>query len=198
MNMGTQLTRSGAFSNVKTLDDVVKAYWDLFDKSKQGEAHDDPVVEFCREAPNLRLAISRAVDGRRKDGKMFSKGTCVRASSKLEMTNNLLRAEEAISQHTIFDNLYDAVDRASPWGIGRMTKYAVTERIGAFLKVYPKDYLYLHAGPLQGWKKLTGIRGNPYRVPWNTVPASLRTIPNYHVENLLCEFRELLRPEMIQ
>lgn len=201
MNMGTKLFKSGIFDHIRTLSDVVEAYWLLFEKSKQGEAHDDPVVEWCREAESLNQAIRRAVDGRRRDGKMFSKGTCVRASSKASLSKNL----EYIADHqpekflkaSSFEDIYDIVDECSPWGIGRMIRYAVTERIGGYLGIEPKNYLYLHAGPLEGWKRLTGARGTIYRVPWSTVPEPFKTVPVFHLENLLCEFRLVLKPEML-
>ena len=78
-----------------------------------------------------------------------------------------------------------------------MSIYAVSERIGAYLGLKPEAFLYLHAGPLVGWKNLTGCVGKPHRVPWSEVPPALRVLPNFEVENLLCEFRRHLHPRMM-
>ena len=102
-----------------------------------------------------------------------------------------------IANITDFDPLYDLVKRSAPWGIGNMSIYAVSERIGAYLGLKPEAFLYLHAGPLVGWKNLTGCVGKPHRVPWSEVPPALRVLPNFEVENLLCEFRRHLHPRMM-
>jgi hypothetical protein len=204
MNVGTKLTKSGALAHLSTLDDIVEDYISRFqlkfesDHANHSKGHDDPVVGFAKEAPSIAVAIARAVDGRRRDGKLFSKGSCVRNSSKAEMTKRLLARQSECQRAKSFEQLYDVVAKASPWGIGPMSKYAVTERVGAYLGIKPEAYLYVHAGPLQGWKRLTGHAPPEGRVPVSSLPPPLRRIELYHVENLLCEFRDLLHPGMLR
>jgi hypothetical protein len=199
MNVGTRLQKTGMLDHLKTLDDVVEDYLKRFDFSSaaanHSKGHDDPVVDFCREADCLATAVKRAVDGRRRDGKLFSKGSCVRTSSKQEMAEALLKRLPEVRKCRDFEQLFEVVDACSPWGIGPMSRYAVAERIGAYIKIKPKAFLYLHAGPAKGWKALTG-RAAPSRVAVEALPKALRRIELYHVENLLCEYRDTLRPRM--
>jgi hypothetical protein len=200
MNVGTQLTKSGALAHLKTLDDVVEDYKVRFSFSqasaRNSVGHDDPVVDYCKEAPNLATAIGRACDGRRHDGKLFKKGSCVRTESKKELANKLRAKIETLRNAKDFEHIYGVVEATQVWGIGRMSVYAIAERIGAYLGIKPKAYLYLHAGPLEGWKRLMGYEPANGRVAVSVLPKPFRTIELYHVENLLCEYRELLHPGM--
>jgi hypothetical protein len=200
MNTGTQLTKSGALAHLRTLEDVVEDYKVRFNFAGDGVRnsvdHDDPVVDYCKEAPNLAVAIDRAAAGRRKDGKLFKKGSCVRTESKKELANKLKAKIEKLRNAKTFETIYGVVEETQVWGIGRMSVYAIAERIGAYLGIKPQAYLYLHAGPLQGWKRLMGYEPRDGRVATSVLPKPLRTIELYHVENLLCEYRDLLNREM--
>lgn len=202
MNLGTKMTRAGKLAHVATLDDVVDEYLLHFKfeaGAERSAGHHDPLIDFCREAPDLETAIRRAVDGRRRDGKMFSEGSCVRASSKEEFARELVGSQDALrARSDDFDLLHDLVRFHAPWGIGTLTVYNVTARIAAYFGTHPERHIYVHAGPLKGWKRLTGTRGNPYRVPLTDVPAPLLRLKPYQIEDLLCEFRDLLHPEMMR
>jgi hypothetical protein len=200
MNAGTQLAKRGQLNHLKTLDDVVDDYEKRFSfaqsSARNSVGHDDPVVDFCKEAPSLIVAINRAAEGRRRDGKLFKKGSCVRTEAKAEMAAKLQTKIADIRRAKDFEQLYELVSNASPWGIGPMTRYAVTERIGAHLGIKPEAYLYLHAGPEIGWHRL--MREKPGRVAVADLPPQFRRIELYHVENLLCEYRDVLNPEMLR
>lgn len=202
MNAGTRMTASGAFNHLKTLDAVVDNFMERFgysDNDFESHSHHDPVIQFCVNAPNLKTAIRRAVDNRRSDGKMFSLGSCVRNSSKAEWSNLLVSAVflPRIVKAKIFEEVFDPVREARPWGIGETSVYMTSVRIGAYLGLHQRDFLYLHAGPLIGWKRLTGTKGSPYRVPWSSVPAPLRRLSPPRVEDLCCEFRDFLHPGLL-
>jgi hypothetical protein len=179
---------------------VVEDYKMRFDFSKakanNSVGHDDPVVDYCKEAPNLSTAITRACDGRRRDGKLFKKGSCVRTESKKQLAAALRVKIDTLRKAKTFEDIYGVVEATQVWGIGRMSVYAIAERIGAFLEIKPKEYLYLHAGPLEGWMRLMGYRPAEGRVAVSILPKPFRTIELYHVENLLCEYRELLHSGM--
>jgi hypothetical protein len=168
------------------------------DHANHSKGHDDPVVDFAKEAPSLIEAVRRAVEGRRRDGKMFSKGSCVAWEAKRELAKRLMARQDKVRRARTFEQLYDVVAEASPIGIGPMSRYAVSERIGAYLGIKPQHFLYVHAGPLQGWKRLTGHAPPEGRIARTALPPALRLIELYHVENLLCEYRELLHPGMLR
>jgi hypothetical protein len=201
MNKGTQLTKSGALAHLTTLTLVVEDYKMRFDFSNAGKnnsvGHDDPVVDFCKETTSLPVAIDRACAGRRRDGKLFKKGSCVRTLSKKDLAEKLKAKLSAIRGAKTFEDVYDIVNSVSPWGIGAMSKYAIAERIAAYLDIKPEAYLYLHAGPLEGWKRLMRYKPVGGRVAVSVLPKPFRKIELYHVENLLCEYRDLLHPGML-
>lgn len=209
MNTGTRLTKQGRFSSLSTLSEVVSAYQELFDFREAGENHGvdthDPVLDWCREASSIRKCIKRAVEGRRRDGKMFSEGSCIRESSKENLEINLLHYSvlPALLYAQTFEDVYNKVRSSAPWGIGDLTIYNVANRIAAYLEIKPEAYLYIHAGPLKGWKALMGrswkgTNGETFRVPWEAVPEPLRVLPPHRVEDFLCEMRDVLHPGLLE
>lgn len=202
MNVGTKLTAQGAFNHLKTLDDVVTNFMERFGYNEgelQSISHHDPVLPYTIEAPSLKIAIERAVANRRPDGKMFSLGSCVRNSSKDEWSKALTKPDTImmIGTASTFEEVFDPVREKRPWGIGETSAYMTAVRIAAHLNLHQKNFLYLHAGPLQGWKRLTGTKGSPYRVPWSEVPAPLRRLSPPRVEDMLCEYRDYLSPRLL-
>jgi len=195
LNVGTRLTAQGAFAHITTLEQVVASYRERFDFSSQG-GHHDPVLAWCKKAFTLESAIVRACSGRREDGKMFSKGSCVKTSSRGELATELLIRQEALEEVPDFEGVYDVVDGCGVKGIGRMMKYNVSERVGAYLKIYPQNFVYLHAGPLKGYRRLTGHRGEVHRVPKSSLPREFQELSIHDIEDCLCEYRDVLRREM--
>jgi hypothetical protein len=205
LNDGTRLTKAGKLRHLKTLEDVVKDYFSRpafvysGDDPNRSEGHHDPLIDYCKECKTLEEVIARAVAGLRRDGKVFSEGSCLRASSKRNMAKRMLKNKARLRAALgDFDALYDVVKELAPWGIGATTVYNVTCRIAAWKNTHPRLYLYVHAGPLKGWKALTGAKGSVYRVPVDQLPRPFRRVPLHKLEDLLCEYRDLLHPGMIK
>lgn len=206
MNTGTQMTKSGQLAHCKTLSDLVREYNRLFQfdgnyqhKSERSVGHHDPVIDVCKEASSLHDCIVKAVDGKTKQGKTFSEGSCVRTSSKMLLAEALTK-QPYLGHLTLardFERIYDLVREAKPWGIGSLTVYNVAARIAAYKDIHPEKFLYLHAGPLVGWKRLTGCKVSPYRVPIEEVPEALRVLPMHKLEDFFCEFRNFLHPWLL-
>lgn len=200
MNTGTKLTKAGQLNHLKTLDDVVTDYKQRFKFHagvERSEGHHDPVIDFCREANDINLVIRRAVDGRRRDGKMFSEGSCIDRKSKQKLLAKLCRIASQLHNCTDFDSIYDLVREHRVKGIGNLTTYNVAARIAAWKGLLPEKYLYVHAGPLKGWKALTRASGIVYRVPAEQLPKALTKLPLHKVEDLLCEYSEFLHPGLL-
>jgi hypothetical protein len=197
MNAGTRATRRGEFSHITSLRGVVEEYHKRF--AHLNGAHHDPVMEFVRASRDLPEAIKRAVDNKTREGKTFSKLSCVRTMSQIEfaaaLTANLHRLMEYRSD---FDVLHDFVHSKAPWGIGDLSIYVVAERIACYLGTEPRRYLYLHAGPKKGWRRLTGRRDVPARVAVSTLPPPLRDLPVHQLEDLMCEFSDFLHPGLAE
>lgn len=198
MNLGTRMTAAGAFAHLATLDDIVDEFKRTYEE-RFGDGHHDPVVEFTREAHDLLTAIKRACEGRRRDGKMFSKGSCVRAESRKVILERLLEEGqmEMMAAAGSFEDIYDTVKINAPWGIGPMMIYNIAERIGAYRNIYPERYVYLHAGPMKGWRRMMGKSERRFRVPVEEIPHQLRSLKPHDVEDFLCEFRDLLHPGLL-
>ena len=201
INIGTRLTSQGALSHLKTLDDVVTDYLKRFDftvaRGPHGVDHHDGVVDHCLTSRDLSQCIERAVDSRLASGKMFSENSCIAAKAKQELAAHLLQVQDRFKQCKTFEDVYDVVSARQISGIGLLMKYCVTSRVAAYLGIHPKDYLYLHAGPAKGWKALTGKRAD-YRMPVASLPKALRRLSAHRIEDLFCEYREALRPEMMR
>ena len=130
---------------------------------------------------------------------MFPEDSCIDAAARRTFLNKLLKIKSKIVLIAMFDDLHDLLESQAPKGIGALSVYNCTSRIAAWLKCGPTKRLYLHAGPLKGWKKLTGCKGSPRHVPWLEVPAPMRQrLASHQLEDLLCEYRDLLKPEMMQ
>jgi hypothetical protein len=198
VNQGTRLTKSGAFAHIKTLEQVVADYRKRFDFSSQG-GHHDPCLAWTKKASTFPVAIERACSGMTESGKMFSKGSCVRAVSREKLAKALKDRYAALKRATTFEHIYDEVFATEVWGIGPMMFYNVSERIGAWLEIYPEHYVYLHAGPLQGFRRLTGSKGrlSMNRVTRLSLPPVLAALSVHDIEDLLCEYRDLLGPRFL-
>lgn len=72
-------------------------------------------------------------------------------------------------------------------------------RIGAHLNIdiEHSDWVYVHRGALVGWQNLTGEKSRPHRVPISSIPAALRLMPHYMIEDFFCEYRLWLHPELL-
>lgn len=203
MNVGTRLTKTGALVQLNTLAKVVKDFEERFDYKagiERSKGHHDPVVDVCREAKTLEECIKKAVDGRRRDGKVFSEGSCVRNSSKKKFTIKLIKekAKFSLAAKRGFEAVYEIVSKNAVWGIGDLSVYNVTARIAAYFNVHPKAFLYLHAGPRKGWRALTGSKKNLKVVPRSDVPKALLKLPMHRIEDLLCEYSEFLHPGLLK
>lgn len=193
MNVGTQATKRGELAHLRTLADVVADFRVRYAHLING-AHYDPVAAYSAKAPNLSEAISRACAGRREDGKMFAMDSCIFKPARDEFTDRMTARTGLVARCKTFDDLHDVVEAAAVKGIGSLLIYNVTCRIGAHRGLEPRDHVYLHAGPLKGWKRLTGSRESPKRVSLSTLPDELTVLPPRLIEDLLCEYRDLLNP----
>jgi hypothetical protein len=195
MNVGTRATARGEFDHLRTLADVVANFRERY---KAGVDY-DPVVAHARSAGDIREAIQRATAGRGADGKMFAMDRRIDPKAREVFTEALIDIRDDIRRAIDFEELFDLVEGGAPRRIGDLTIYNVSMRIGAYLGLVPIRYVYLHAGPLRGWKRLFGSKGNPpKRLPLASFPPELRELSPVLVEDLLCEYRDFLCPGLMK
>ena len=89
-----------------------------------------------------------------------------------------------------FDNLMAVVVSCAEKGIGELTVYDTSFRIGVFLSIYP-DKIYLHRGTTIGASLLLGktaIRGKKC-LEKAEFPQDLQSLEPYEIEDFLCIFK---------
>ena len=72
-----------------------------------------------------------------------------------------------------------------------MTVYDTALRIGAYLRLEPKE-IHLHTGARDGAKAL-GFRGGRRSLRPNELPRSLRRLKPYEIEHCLCIYKSHLK-----
>lgn len=183
-----------------TLDAIVDDWEFRFGSNGISKHMRDEVVEHCELSTDFVQAVNRACDSFRPNGKLHNHQSRVPLSTRRMFRDRILnddRVAEIISEMKNFDEIYDALESLAPVGIGPVTIYDVATRIAAYLKIEP-DSLYLHAGVRIGWHRLYGRRSpNVKRIPKQLLPTPLQRIPCDQVEDMLCAYREYLKPELL-
>jgi hypothetical protein len=88
-------------------------------------------------------------------------------------------------------------DRSPIAGLGELTIYDISHRIGAYLGSMPTE-IYLHAGTRKGAKAL-GLDTNRKSIPMTELPAPLQRLTAAQAEDVLCIYHKVLarlRPRM--
>jgi hypothetical protein len=178
---------------LKSLEAIVDDWSYRFGKDAPENHRRDHVVDFCKSAPSLKIAIERACASRAANGKMHNHQCKVREVDRKQFASLITDALRDVELHD-FDELHDLLEKWAPSGIGPVTIYDVATRVGAYLKLEPESR-YLHAGVRVGWSKLFGYCSPAIaRIPRTALPAPLRTLPTDEVEDLLCAYRDYLSP----
>jgi hypothetical protein len=107
----------------------------------------------------------------------------------------LLEAQDRLRGAPDFDSLHCIVTEliGSLRGIGALTVYDIAHRIGGFLNKSPA-FVYLHAGTLEGARKL-GIAGE--RVTMEQLPVAFRRLRAAEVEDCLCLYKDRLARDSV-
>jgi hypothetical protein len=180
-----------------TLDDIVDDWIFRFGEEGVSKHMRDEVVDYCMEAGSWQEAVIRACKSRRPNGKMHNHQSRVPENVRELFNYRIMKEEEMLMTAQNFDELHDALDTIKPFGIGPVTLYDIATRIAAYMKLEPTS-LYLHAGVREGWKCLYGKRSpDGERIPKAQLPKPLQRIPCDQVEDMLCAYREYLKPELI-
>jgi hypothetical protein len=194
VNAGTKATARGEFAHLKTLEDVV----DEFKRRYSADFHHDPIVNMCFDQKTIEGAIRVACAGKRPDGKTFSMDSMISRAARATIRSRLLDNIARLESCNDFEELHDLIESLAPKGVGPLLVYNLAQRIGARLGVKPTDFVYLHAGPLAGWRALTGGKTRFKRVAITGFPPALRVLPAHRIEDLLCEFSAFLHPGLLR
>lgn len=178
-----------------SLEAIVDDWTHRFGANGKEQHRRDTVVEYAAKAKTLREAVAIAVNSRRENGKMHNHQCKVREESRQALGSAIMaRWPHNKNWPSNFDLLYDFIEGLRIHGIGPVTTYDVATRIAAFLRIEVTS-LYLHAGVQIGWTKLTGFSStNVKRIPRSELPSAFRQLPTDEVEDLICAYRDYLKP----
>lgn len=185
-----------------SLDGVVTDWIARFGAKGKWRAERDTCVAMCATSANIYIAIERACNSLRANGKLHNHQSRVRKVDRDLLGMRLIKLDQIVISCKEFDELYDLINETKPSGIGPVTVYDVATRIAAYLKL-PITSLYLHAGVQVGWNMLHGGRGKDAgapskgmvaRIPKAKLPKALQRLPCDEVEDMLCCYRDYLKP----
>lgn len=144
---------------------------------------------------SFALLLDEAVHARDKWGKRLSHQRRL-VKHVIPTAYKLLTAREsALQKAASFAELFDLVDStlgAIPRS-GDLYAYDTALRVGAWLRLYPTT-VFLQTGALAGAKKLScSLKARS--VPLAHFPEPFHALAPFEVENLLCCYKAVLRPE---
>ncbi len=144
------------------------------------------------KSPSLQEVIRRAAMAESNDGKRFSHQRRIPRKVLEAAKQQLTQSHKAIRRCNKFEQLFELVKRkiVTIKGIGELTLYDTTLRIGAFLELFPSD-VYLHAGTRVGAKAL-GLNHRAKKLPPSAFPPQLRSLKPHEIEDLLCIYKDSL------
>ncbi len=142
---------------------------------------------FAHE-PTLRSAVRRAGLAMRPDGKRYGhqRRLSRRVLSKMRARLLAVNFESCRSFHELYERVEEAI--GSIHGVGDLAVYDTALRIGARLRLKP-DRVYLHRGTRQGARAL-GLNWQAPFLDRRELPAELRKVPAWEVEDILCIFKD--------
>ena len=142
---------------------------------------------------SLAETIRIGANGIRSDGKRHDHQRRIPAHSLAELGRRLLAHEADLRLKTSFADLYDLVNQLAKRipRIGPLTIYDTAIRIGAKLRIFPRQ-VYLHAGTRQGASAF-GIGAELKTVGLSTLPDEFNRLEPYEVEDVLCIYKKELR-----
>lgn len=163
-------------------------------KVYSGQLHDDPCIEFTKDAPDLATAIERACASRGANGEYWHhqrpyKAHIAGRSELARILTTRSTAIEAVAERGRFRDLLELVEDAGKdvAHVGKLTLYDVAMRLSYFLGV-EMDAIYPHAGVAKGLAALGLPTSRP--VQREELPPTLALCDDLNeVEDFLCSYR---------
>ena len=153
-------------------------------------------LRWYANRPTLRDAIDLAARARWKEGKKLSHQWHIKNETLQIAASKLILIERQLVSSTTFNDIIERVEAniRSIWGIGSLTIYDTSLRIGAKIGNFPTE-VYLHAGAKDGARKLLGetyIRGKQ-KISKSSFSRHFEILKPCEIENFLCVMRKQLQ-----
>ncbi len=176
------------------LKNIIKAYKTLRNTKP------DVWISFTTEQRNIRDAIRVAALCINKDNKRHSHQYRLKQETLNATNEELQQISRKVRGVKTFDELYQLIMSLDVYGLGRLTRYDIATRIGAYLNLYP-DRVYLHAGTKAGAIKLLGKVNKDYLFKSDLPkPFRIKSLEYHEIEDILCVFKDrfdLVDPEQL-
>jgi hypothetical protein len=156
---------------------------------KNGRRRKTAELEGFRCEPSIRAAVKRAALANNFDGKRFDHQRRIRQTAILKSCKALQSAIPELHRCRDFERLMRLIEGTLSQidGIGNLYIYDTALRIGAKLELLP-EMIYLHSGTRVGARRL-GLNFKGRALGPHELPAALRALKPYEVEDILCIYK---------
>jgi hypothetical protein len=168
------------------LEDVVARYIRDFRPGADRE------LDFFRSCTSFKRAVKYAGLSMLPNGKRHPHQYRIPLSVLREAERNLQTVSASLRGCATFDELFQLVqsETGGIYGIGELTIYDITTRLGAFLGLEP-ERVYLHAGTREGARHLGIITRRESFEP-SELPQAFRRLRPREIEDCLCIYKRQL------
>lgn len=141
-------------------------------------------TQIAKNVGSYEEAVSNAVFGCNHQRR-------IKKETLIQYRNNILALETEFCHCKNFDEIHKLFFGAKIKGIGPLTVYDVSFRVGACFEMYP-EVVYLHAGTEEGAIKLGLItkKGKAEYLTIESLPEWLKVIKPYQIEDFLCIYKD--------
>jgi hypothetical protein len=168
------------------LEEVVASYIREFRPGADRE------LDFFRNCTSLQRAVKYAGLSMLPSGKRHPHQYRIPLSVLREVERDLQAVSVSLRGCATFDELFRLVQSeiGGIFGVGELTIYDVTTRLGAFLGLEP-ERVYLHAGTKEGARYL-GITTRRESFEPSELPRAFRRLRPREIEDCLCIYKRQL------
>ncbi len=162
--------------------DIVRDY------RKRFTANHQRGLDYFAACPSLDDAVTKAALAKNPEGKRSAHQRRLK-QAVLERSRRRLVAcdfRACKSFDELFTMVHEAIGGIS--GIGSLTVYDTTLKIGSFLNLEPKR-VYLHSGTRIGARPLLDVRGRD-TIEVTELPKPFRTLAPHQIEDCLCIYKD--------
>ena len=163
---------------------IVNDYIKCYRKGAENELRWFAIQQSLSDAVSL-AALAEGPSGKRLDHQRRIPGAVLKESCR-----RLLRTLKKLQSVNSFEDLFDIVESTigGIHGIGELTVYDTSLRIGAKLKLEP-NCIYLHAGTRIGARKLR-VGTSEQTIQVDKLPRPLKRLKAREIEDVLCIYKE--------
>jgi hypothetical protein len=164
-------------------DTIIRLYKVTFGKNP------DSCIEYAKNQKHLADAIRVSTLSINENGKRHNHQYRIPQMVLELWYDSLMRNLKKIQKSISFDELLSQLQVSKIKGIGTLTIYDTATRIGAYMNLYP-DKVYLHAGTLEGAKKILKDASGPFILKRDLPkPFQRKDLACWEIEDILCIYK---------